>query len=230
MWRQLWSFPLVPPAQSKWIWSNHPHTVPMIDIEISRAFLVKLCVCCKALTSITAYSVATIQCYKLQARFETKLFHRLCKLTGPCWVTFRGFFLVNRQKSSSPLSVGLCRGELRHNPILMHLSRRDWNGCGFKAVCPPENSNWYLLSPVSNHPYDPSLQAPRGLFGLSHFLLCLCLACSLAAADSSSSLSIRCHRLVSCLWLRMIEAPYSSVSSAPGENAAGHGQTKTVTS
>lgn len=124
--------------------------------------------------------------------------------------------LVNRQKSSSPLSVGLCRGKMQHNPILMHLSQCDWNDCRCKAVCPPENSNWYLLSPVSNHPYDPSLQAPRGLFGLSHFLLCLCLACSLAAASSSSSLSIRCHRLVFCLWLRMIEAPCSSVSSVPG--------------
>lgn len=51
----------------------------------------------------------------------------------------------------------------------MHLSLCDWNNCRCKAVCPPENSNRYLLSPVSNHPYDPSLQTAWGIFCLSHF-------------------------------------------------------------
>lgn len=138
------------------------------------------------------------------------------------------YMAAQDRKSSFPLSLGLCRGEMQHNPILMHLSQCDWNDCRCKAVCPPENSNWYLLSPVSNHPYDPSLQTPWGIFCLSHFLLCLCLS-SFLPASSSSSLSIWCHRLVFCLWLWMIEARCSSVSPAPGENAAGHGQTKTVT-
>lgn len=113
------------------------------------------------------------------------------------------------EKCSFPLSLGLCRGEMQHNPILMHLSLCDWNDCRCKAVCPQENSNRYLLSPVSNHPYDPSLQIPWGIFGLSHFLLCLCLSSFLSA--SYSSLSIWCHRVVyDCGWLRHV-APVSAL-------------------
>ena len=48
-------------------------------------------VCCKALTSIVAYSVTTIQCYRAVGEIWNQLFRRLCKLADSCWVTSCGF-------------------------------------------------------------------------------------------------------------------------------------------
>lgn len=56
--------------------------------------------------------------------------------------------------SHCPL-VWVKAGKMQHNSILMYLSQCDWNDCCCKAVCPPENSCWYLQSPLRPKSANP---------------------------------------------------------------------------